>query len=190
MARFLISVCSRGHPHYDPAILSSGGGMEPAQTGVTQRLWGARFKSEPSAALKALSRSEPSFFRLVPYDLAGSRAHARELHRAGILQAAELAQLLIAIDRVEREFLAGELHPSEADEDVHTFLERVLTTRLGAIGGKLRAGRSRNDQAANDLKLYLRDRSRTIATAGLDLPSALVGQAEAHTETETTGFTH
>jgi argininosuccinate lyase len=115
--------------------------MEQASATVTQRLWGARFKSEPSAALKALSRSDPSFFRLVPYDLAGSRAHARELQRAGILQAAELAQLLTTIDQLEREFLAGELQPSDADEDVHTFLERVLTLRLGAIGGKLRAGR-------------------------------------------------
>ena len=157
--------------------------MEPAQSNVTQRLWGARFKSEPSAALKALSRSDPSFFRLVPYDLAGSRAHARELQRAGILQAAELDQLLIAIDQVERDHAAGELHPSEADEDVHTFLERVLTTRVGAIGGKLRAGRSRNDQAANDLKLYLRDRARTIVHAVLELQTALVQQAEAHTET-------
>src|SRR5882762_8707581 len=114
--------------------------MNPASTPVTQRLWGARFKSEPSAALKALSRSDPSFFRLVPYDLAGSRAHARELQRAGILQADELAPLLIAIDQVERDYAAGDLHPSEADEDVHTFLERALTTRLGAVGGKLRAG--------------------------------------------------
>src|SRR5258706_89955 len=70
--------------------------MNEASTPVTQRLWGARFKSEPSAALKALSRSEASFFRLVPYDLAGSRAHARELQRAGILQAVELDQLLLA----------------------------------------------------------------------------------------------
>ncbi|MDB5817995.1 MAG: argininosuccinate lyase, partial [Rhizobacter sp.] len=116
--------------------------MEEQQSGGTQRLWGARFKSEPSAALKALSRSEPSFFRLVPYDLAGSRAHARELQRAGILTAAEVEPLMIAIDAVEREYAAGELHPSEGDEDVHTFLERVLTLRLGAIGGKLRAGRS------------------------------------------------
>jgi len=165
--------------------------MEASSTGVTtQRLWGARFKSEPSAALKALSRSDPSFFRLAPYDLAGSRAHARELQRAGILQPAELDRLLVAIDQVERDFVAGELHPSEADEDVHTFLERVLTTRLGTIGGKLRAGRSRNDQAANDLKLYLRDRARTIVSAVLELQAALVQQAEAHITTLSTGFTH
>jgi len=164
--------------------------MDDQKAGATQRLWGARFKSEPSAALKALSRSEPSFFRLVPYDLAGSRAHARELQRAGVLKADELAQLLTAIDAVEREYAAGDLHPSEADEDVHTFLERVLTLRLGAIGGKLRAGRSRNDQAANDLKLYLRDRARTIAGAVLELQHALVAQAELHIATLSTGFTH
>ncbi|SDC97215.1 argininosuccinate lyase [Variovorax sp. CF079] len=164
--------------------------MEAQEASATQRLWGARFRSEPSAALKALSRSEPSFFRLVPYDLAGSRAHARELQRAGVLKADELAQLLAAIDAVEREYAAGDLHPSEADEDVHTFLERVLTLRLGAIGGKLRAGRSRNDQAANDLKLYLRDRARTLASAVLELQHALVAQAELHIGTLSTGFTH
>ena len=156
----------------------------------TKRLWGARFKSEPSAALKALSRSEPSFFRLAPYDLAGSRAHARELQRAGVLDANELAQLLACVDAVEREYVAGDLHPIEADEDVHTFLERVLTQRLGPIGGKLRAGRSRNDQAANDLKLYLRDKARTLATAIGDVQAALVAQAEQHIDTLSTGFTH
>ena len=156
----------------------------------TKRLWGARFKSEPSAALKALSRSEPSFFRLAPYDLAGSRAHARELQRAGVLNNDELAQLLACVDAVEREYVAGDLHPIEADEDVHTFLERVLTQRLGPIGGKLRAGRSRNDQAANDLKLYLRDKARTLATAIGDVQAALVAQAEQHIDTLSTGFTH
>ena len=160
------------------------------EASATKRLWGARFKSEPSAALKALSRSEPSFFRLAPYDLAGSRAHARELQRAGVLDANELAQLLACVDEVEHAFVAGDLHPIEADEDVHTFLERVLTQRLGPIGGKLRAGRSRNDQAANDLKLYLRDKARTLATAIGDVQAALVAQAEQHIDTLSTGFTH
>lgn len=164
--------------------------MNNHQTNATQRLWGARFKSDPSATLRALSRSEPSFFRLVPYDLAGSRAHARELVRARILTEAELAQLLDAVDAVEREHAAGRLQPSPADEDVHTFLERVLTERLGPIGGKLRAGRSRNDQAANDLKLYLRDRARTITANVLELQKAIVSQAEQHLSTLSTGFTH
>jgi argininosuccinate lyase len=164
--------------------------MKIQEASSTKRLWGARFKSEPSAALKALSRSEPSFFRLVPYDLAGSRAHARELHRAGVLKADELEKLLACVDAVAQDYLAGAVHPTEADEDVHTFLERVLTERLGPIGGKLRAGRSRNDQAANDLKLYLRDKARVIAGAVLELQAALIAQAEQHIDTLSTGFTH
>ena len=164
--------------------------MTTQEASSSKRLWGARFKSEPSAALKALSRSEPSFFRLVPYDLAGSRAHARELHRAGILARDELEQLQRCIDAVEKDYLAGAVHPSEGDEDVHTFLERVLTERLGPVGGKLRAGRSRNDQAANDLKLYLRDKARTLAAATQELQGALIAQAQQHIGTLSTGFTH
>ncbi len=159
-------------------------------TDATERLWGGRFKSGPSLALENLSRSDPSFFRLAPYDLAGSRAHANELQRAGILTATELQQLLDAMQQIEKEFVAGELAPILADEDVHTFLERELTQRLKAIGGKLRAGRSRNDQAANDLRLYLRDKARKLALAVIDLQHALVEQAAAHVETVTAGFTH
>lgn len=156
----------------------------------TARLWGGRFKSGPSLALENLSRSDPSFFRLTPYDIAGSRAHANELERAGILSAAELEQLLGAMATIEREFKAGELSPTLADEDVHTFIERELTRRLNAVGGKLRAGRSRNDQAANDLRLYLRDKARTLALAVIELQHALIGQAEIHITTITAGFTH
>lgn len=155
-----------------------------------ERLWGGRFKSGPSAALKALSRSDPSFFRLAPYDLAGSRAHAQELRRAQILTEEELQQLLGEMDTLQAQFLAGEIGPSQDDEDVHTFLERELTQRLGATGGKLRAGRSRNDQAANDLRLFLRDKARTLAHAVIDLQNALIEQASAHTRSVTAGFTH
>ncbi|MFM0598210.1 argininosuccinate lyase [Paraburkholderia dilworthii] len=155
-----------------------------------ERLWGGRFKSGPSAALKALSRSEPSFFRLSPYDLAGSRAHAQELRRAEILTDEELQRLLTEMDRLTTQFFAGEIAPSADDEDVHTFLERELTQRLGTTGGKLRAGRSRNDQAANDLRLYLRAKARTLTHAVIDLQQALTEQAGAHTRSVTAGFTH
>ncbi|NYH20830.1 argininosuccinate lyase [Paraburkholderia bryophila] len=155
-----------------------------------ERLWGGRFKSGPSAALKALSRSEPSFFRLSPYDLAGSRAHAQELRRAEILTDEELQRLLTEMDRLTTQFFAGEIAPSADDEDVHTFLERELTQRLGTTGGKLRAGRSRNDQAANDLRLYLRAKARSLTHAVIDLQQALTEQAGAHTRSVTAGFTH
>ncbi|MBI6565880.1 argininosuccinate lyase [Pseudomonas synxantha] len=156
----------------------------------TDRLWGARFKTGPSAALAALSRCPERYFRLTPYDLAGSRAHARELQRAGLLDESETLRTLEALDRIGDDFAAGRLHPTLDDEDVHTFIERVLTERLGALGGKLRAGRSRNDQTANDLRLFLRDHARTITTEVLGLQQALVAQAEQHIESICPGFTH
>ena len=156
----------------------------------TDRLWGARFKTGPSAALAALSRCPERYFRLTPYDLAGSRAHARELQRAGLLDESETLRTLEALNRIGEDFAAGRLHPTLDDEDVHTFIERVLTERLGALGGKLRAGRSRNDQTANDLRLFLRDHARTITTEVLGLQQALVEQAEQHIESICPGFTH
>jgi len=164
--------------------------MKNSSDDIPERLWGGRFRTLPAPALTAFSRSDDRFFRLAPYDLAGSRAHARELRRAGVLDAGELAQMLAAIDRLERDILAGKVRPSAGDEDVHTFLERVLTEWLGPVGGKLRAGRSRNDQAANDLRLYLRDKGRVMTTRVLDLQAALVEQAERHVETLSAGFTH
>ncbi|GGF28827.1 argininosuccinate lyase [Aliidongia dinghuensis] len=164
--------------------------MKNSGNETTDRLWGGRFRAEPAPELTAFSRSDERFFRLAPYDLAGSRAHARELERAGILDAGELGQLLAGIDRLEAAVKAGTVKPSARDEDVHTFLERVLTEWLGPVGGKLRAGRSRNDQAANDLKLYLRDKGRAMAGLVLDLQAALVAQAHQHVETLSAGFTH
>jgi argininosuccinate lyase len=137
-----------------------------------------------------LSRADSSHFRLAAYDLAASFAHARELVRAGLLDEAEGARIEAALTDIGTEIETGVVCPSEADEDVHTFLERMLMDRLGPLGGKLRAGRSRNDQAANDLKLYLRDKGRRIALDLLVLQEALAGQAEQHLHTLAPGFTH
>ncbi|MGF6400900.1 argininosuccinate lyase [Pseudomonas frederiksbergensis] len=156
----------------------------------TDRLWGARFKSGPSEALAALSRCPERYFRLTPYDLAGSKAHARELQRAGLLSEQETQTMLDALERIGDDFRAGSIAPTLDDEDVHTFIERLLTERLGTLGGKLRAGRSRNDQTANDLRLFLRDHVRTLAVEVLALQQALVDQAEQHIESICPGFTH
>ena len=154
------------------------------------RLWGARFRTPPDPALLRLSRAEGSYFRLAPYDIVASQAHARELLRAGILTAAEAQTIVTGLEAIAAELRAGTLSPVDGDEDVHTMIERVLTARLGPLGGKLRAGRSRNDQAANDLKLYLRCEARRMAARVLDLQDALVGQAMRHVETLAPGFTH
>jgi len=156
----------------------------------TNVLWASRFRSGPAPELMALSRSDASHFRLAAYDLAASSSHARELVRAKLLTQDEGKTIEAALGALKAEIGAGTLVPSEQDEDVHTFLERELRERLGPLGGKLRAGRSRNDQAANDLKLYLRDHARRIVTDLLGLQDALTLQAERHLETVAPGFTH
>ena len=156
----------------------------------SQRLWGGRFEGGPSDAMAALSLSVHFDWRLAPYDLAQSRAHARVLHRAGLLSDDELDAMIGALDGLEADVRSGAFTPVPADEDVHTALERGLTERLGTLGGKLRAGRSRNDQVATDFRLFLRDQARSVAAAVVDLQRALLAQAEAHVDTASPGFTH
>jgi argininosuccinate lyase len=154
------------------------------------RLWGGRFAGDPAEALARLSVSVQFDWRLAPYDLAASRAHARVLARAGLLDADELGRVLAALDDLESACAAGQFRPSVDDEDVHTALERGLLERLGSLGGKLRAGRSRNDQVATDLRLYLRDQARGVAARIVELAEALVEQAARHVDTPAPGFTH
>jgi argininosuccinate lyase len=153
-------------------------------------LWGARFRSGPDPRLMRLSRWDPSHMRLVPYDLASSRAHCRELERAKILDARECKDMIAAIDEIEAGIANGEIQPAPGDEDIHTFLERLLVEKLGPLGGKIRAGRSRNDQAANDLKLYLRDQARRLVLALADLQDAIVMQSERNMHVLAPGFSH
>ncbi len=129
-------------------------------------------------------------WRLAPYDLLGSRAHARVLHRAGLLTDDELSRMLGALDDLEDACRSGEFRPAVADEDVHTALERGLLERLGTLGGKLRAGRSRNDQVATDLRLYLRDNVRQIVSRLVELETALMAQAEENMGVAAPGMTH
>jgi argininosuccinate lyase len=153
-------------------------------------LWGGRFSGGPAEALARLSLSIHFDWRLAPYDLAASRAHARVLHRAGLLDAGELDAMLAALDALEQDARTGAFVPTPADEDVHTALERGLVERLGPLGGKLRAGRSRNDQIATDLRLYLRDAARRVAGAIAELEGALVSRAEEHKDVAMPGMTH
>jgi argininosuccinate lyase len=164
--------------------------MVGEQEGVPTRLWGGRFESGPAEALARLSVSVQFDWRLAPYDLLASRAHARVLHRAGLLSDGELARLLTALDSLTKACRDGSFRPSAADEDVHTALERGLLERVGALGGKLRAGRSRNDQIATDLRLYLRDHARLIVLRVVELETALMTQAGEHLATPAPGMTH
>ena len=157
----------------------------------TGALWGGRFASGPADALSALSRSTHFDWRLVPYDLAGSKAHARVLHRAGLLTDDQRDGLVAGLDRLGERFAAGQLRPDTADEDVHGALERLLLDEVGSdLGGRLRAGRSRNDQVATMLKAFLRDHARVVASLVLDLVDALADQAERHLGAVMPGRTH
>src|ERR1700721_951707 len=165
-------------------------GAKDGGQGPATRLWGGRFEAGPADAVARVSVSVQFDWRLARYDLRASRAHARMLHRAGLLTDGELAAMLKALDDLDRACADGSFRPTVADEDVHTALERGLLERLGALGGKLRAGRSRNDQGATDLPLYLRDHVRLITSRLAELESALIDQATASGELPAPGMTH
>ena len=157
----------------------------------TGKLWGGRFAGGPSPELDALSRSTHFDWRLTPYDLAGSRAHANALHRAGLLTDADHAELLRGLDALGERYAAGDLVPDSSDEDVHGALERLLVEEVGAdVGGRLRAGRSRNDQIATLFKVFLRDHATILARQVLDLVDALAAQARAAGDAVMPGRTH
>jgi argininosuccinate lyase len=155
-------------------------------------LWGGRFGgTKPADALFALSRSTQFDWRLAPHDLAGSRAHARALRHAGLLDDDELAAMLAGLDGLAADVAAGTFTPAPSDEDVHTALERGLIERIGpSLGGKLRAGRSRNDQIATLLRMYLREAARSVAALVLDLVDVLVAHADRHLGIAMPGRTH
>jgi argininosuccinate lyase len=155
------------------------------------RLWGGRFTGGPAEAMFALSQSTQFDWRLAPYDLAGSRAHARALHRAGLLSDEELAGMVDGLDRLGADVTSGVFAPAPTDEDVHGALERGLVERVGPeLGGRLRAGRSRNDQIATLIRMYLRDTLRAVAAEVLSVVGALHAQAERHLGVAMPGRTH
>ena len=165
-------------------MTQSGGTNEGA-------LWGGRFASGPAAAMAALSKSTQFDWVLAPYDIRASTAHARVLHTAGLLSDDELTGMLAGLDRLAADVETGAFGPAESDEDVHGALERGLIDRVGTeLGGRLRAGRSRNDQVATLFRMWLRDAVRRVAAGVLDVVDALAEQAGAHPDTVLPGKTH
>jgi argininosuccinate lyase len=174
----------RGDPGADRAQPGT-----PAATGAG-RLWGGRFTVGPDEAAWALGVSTGFDRQLWRQDLAGSAAHAHELHRIGVLDTDERDQLLAGLERCHQLFERDAFVFLPTDEDIHGAIERWLVEELGALGGKLRAGRSRNDQIASDLKLWTREAcDHVIALIG-DLQQAFVDQAEAHLGWHAPGYTH
>ncbi|OBK08767.1 argininosuccinate lyase [Mycobacterium sp. 1245852.3] len=154
-------------------------------------LWGGRFADGPSDALTALSKSTHFDWVLAPYDIVASRAHTVILFRAGLLTEEQRDGLLAGLDQLASDVADGSFSPLVTDEDVHGALERGLIDRVGPdLGGRLRAGRSRNDQVATLFRMWLRDAVRRVAAGALDVVAALAAQAAAHPGAIMPGKTH
>ena len=168
------------------------GSPQAAQEGpLRTALWGGRFAAGPADALAALSKSTDVDWRLARHDVTASMAHARVLHGAGLLDDAQLAAMLAALRTLLADVESGAFTPEPGDEDVHTALERGLLERAGAdLGGRLRAGRSRNDQVATLLRMHLREEGRAVRALVLELVGVLADRAEEHAGAPMPGRTH
>jgi argininosuccinate lyase len=153
-------------------------------------LWHGRFEGGPAEELLAYTVSLSFDQRLAADDLTGSRAHVRGLARAGILSHAERDEVLRALDQVEQELAEGSFAFSAADEDIHTAVERRVTELAGAAGAKLHTGRSRNDQVATDLRLYVKRALGEVAGRVVGLQDVLLERAAESGDAYLPGYTH
>jgi argininosuccinate lyase len=153
-------------------------------------LWGGRFSDAPADAVFALSRSVHFDWRLAPYDLRSSLAHLRVLQSSGLLKSDAAKKIEGGLRDLIADVASAKFLPSAEDEDVHSALERGLTEKIGEVGGALRAGRSRNDQVATDLKLFAIDHMLDIANQITLLQETLIAKANEYSDAPAPGFTH
>jgi argininosuccinate lyase len=153
-------------------------------------LWGGRFAQGPEESVFALSRSVHFDWRLAPYDLRSSKAHLAILKKSGLIPAKDAEAIEQALKELSTEVTSGKFVAIDSDEDVHSALERGLTEKLGAVGGALRAGRSRNDQVTTDLRLFSIDHMLEIARLITALQSAILKKASEYVNDPAPGFTH
>ncbi len=154
------------------------------------KMWGGRFEREPDAGFIEWSSSIGFDLRLYPYDIACTRAWAGALKAVGVLEAGELGAIVKGLDAVEAELNGGTFELKPHDEDIHTAVERRLVELVGPSGGKVRTGRSRNDQVATDTRLFAMDSCREIAGRVGDLRTALTDRAEGVIDVVVPGHTH
>jgi argininosuccinate lyase len=157
---------------------------------VSQKTWGGRFGGGTDKRVEAFTESVSFDHRLYRQDIAASIAHARMLAEVGLLTADEAARLVAALEAIRGEIERGEFPFSAEREDIHTHIERALIERLGDVGRKLHTGRSRNDQVATDVKLWVRDAIDTIDAKLRELQLALVEAAERERDLVLPGYTH
>jgi argininosuccinate lyase len=152
--------------------------------------WGGRFSEATDAFVERFTASIGFDYRLYHHDINGSIAHATMLAKVGVLTDAERDQIITGLEEIRAEIVAGKFTWSISLEDVHMNIEALLTQRIGITGKKLHTGRSRNDQVATDIRLYLRDEIDAIAKELTRLQQGLLEVAEANADTIMPGFTH
>jgi argininosuccinate lyase len=153
-------------------------------------LWGGRFAQGAEESVFALSRSVHFDWRLAPYDLRSSKAHCAILEKSGLIDAQDALAIAHALTDLSAEVASGSFVAIDSDEDVHSALERGLTEKLGAIGGALRAGRSRNDQVTTDLRLFAIDHMLEVARLITVMQTAILEKAAEYVNDPAPGFTH
>ncbi len=156
----------------------------------TNTLWGGRFSESTDQFVQAFTASVTFDKRMYRQDIAGSRAHATMLMKSGVLSEADCDSIHQGLNDIEKAIDAGDFEWSVALEDVHMNIESALTQRIGDAGKRLHTGRSRNDQVATDIRLYLRDASDAAAAEYRRLLEGLLVLAEKHADTIMPGFTH
>lgn len=157
---------------------------------MSKKLWGGRFTQPTDKFVEEFTASIGFEQRLYPYDIQGSKAHAQMLARQGIITQAEAEQICTGLDQILADIEQGKIEFSVALEDIHMNIEARLIERIGSVGGKLHTGRSRNDQVAVDIRLYLRDELRAIIAYLEALKDSLLTQAEQNLNTIMPGYTH
>ncbi len=153
-------------------------------------MWGGRFSKSIDDAFARLNASFGFDWRLYDADIRGSITYAKALERAKIITEAERDKLIDGLVRVKQEFDTSAFEPKPSDEDIHTAVERRLGEQVGAVSGKLHAGRSRNDQVATDTRLFVMDTIRNLQAAIRDLQSTIIEKSEAHFDILMPGYTH
>ena len=153
-------------------------------------LWGGRFSQGPEESVFALSRSVHFDWRLAPYDLRSSKAHLAVLKKSGLISIKDADAILKALNELSNEVVNGSFLAIDSDEDVHSALERGLTEKIGAVGGAIRAGRSRNDQVTTDLRLFAIDHMLEVARMITALQTAILEKAAEYVNDPAPGFTH
>ena len=153
-------------------------------------MWKGRFQQETSALLQQYSESISFDWRLWRHDLAGSIAHSAALEKAGLLTKDERAQIVAGLNEIGAEIEAGKFPFKTELEDIHMNIEAELTRRIGDAGAKLHTARSRNDQIALDLRLYLRDEADALASALREMQRALIALGARHADVIIPGYTH